>query len=366
MFKHYSFTIRGQAASRVFDSLRTGPDMKSITFAADRTEHRKRLVSAASIIAEAESRGGIEVNKHSTFRASRIDRRKSRSGHQLVLPNIPLGWEPAWGPSCAANRCPVCGWPREDRRPPREVVRCASDRLFSSMDGYLVVWHEIAARLEREAIRGVSFIPVRDRDVDQLTVSVYSGSFEVNRRRLIEEFPSQMRALGDLGRLCGESVRVLVRAIEEAIEEQFGSRDHTALGTPEEAAWIRLPPWMLCDPAFDAFRRFGRAYAEQDMMDFDIYPPPPPGREAKWYVLLPDGPPVPEHETTKYEHETACPECGLRPAVDGPLRVPRSLVEGREIVETAGHWIVASDRVCSILREYDPFAMAPVALVDEH
>jgi hypothetical protein len=363
MFKKYWFRVRGKGASALFRALRWDESMVSIAFSARDETQKADMVRAARPIADAERAGEVQVNKYTDFDAYQIHYRKSRSGYQLVLSNIPLGWESNWGPSFAENRCPVCGWPLVGRTFPREITRNASSRLFTSMDGYLIVWHEIMDRLEREEIRGVRFVPVQDPDVNLLTLDIFSGSFEVNRRRLLEEFPAWLRSSGTLQKCSEESTNTLMEALECAIDEQFASRAYTPLGTPEDDAWVRLAPWLERESVFKAFRRFCASFEQSQQMSFSVYPPPPTSRESKWYAVLPDTSGVPEHERTVFDPVTACPECGLRAAVEGPLRVSMDLAEGQELFETSSGLIVASDRICKILSEYDRFPMSAVELV---
>jgi len=359
--KYYQFILRGRSAAKLYASFGYNPSVDNLAFLANDTRDKRQLVRAARKVAKAEEAGKVKVVKRLLFATNRTRFRKSRSGYQVILGGLCLGWEASWGSSSAENRCAVCGWPLKDRQPPREIVRNRSDRIFSSEDGYLVVHCGIVDRLDQEEVRGVSFAPVRDPDARALTVSVYSGSFEGNRRRLLDEFPAVLRSTGVLSQVSPQSVSVLSQALNDAIED--GARSEELTGVPEDTALIRLPPWIQGDPAFLAFERFLAGFEQREMMSTSTSPPPRPGREAKWYALVLEPPAVPEEESTAYDPVTACPECGLRPALAGPLRLLRSDVQGREIFQTASGWLVASDRVCRILREHEAFMMHPVTLV---
>ena len=364
MYKIYSIQIRGEGARKVFDSFRTDESMVSITFSAKNKSQKKELVRAARKISRAEKAGKIQVNKSIEFDTFCIDYRRSCYGFQVILPGASLGWEKNWGPSYSDNRCQVCGWPITGREPPSEISHPGRGKLFFSMDVYLVVWHEIMDWFKKEQIQNVSFLPVRDPDDYQLTFFSYSGSFEVNHRRLLKEFPEYLRSNKKADMISENSVAVVMGALELAIEEQYHAKEYTETGAPELSTWVRLPPWIKDDPTFTALQEFCMDFERRNMMSVGFYPPPPPGRESKWYTLLPDGPIVPEHESTVYDPITACPGCKLRPVVEGPLKISRKHIEGREIFETSSNWIVASDRICKALRQYDTFAMHPVELVD--
>lgn len=361
MYKHYEFRLRGHGAARLYSSLGSNVSLGHVSFVSDSEKQKALLVAAARKVAKAEMAGSIQITKRLDFYADRIHYRKRRSGYQIILAGLCLGWETSWGVSTVKNRCPVCGWPFEDREPPAEIIRNASGPVFSSADGFLVVRHEIVDRLEREGITGVRFVPIGDPDTELLTVSIYSGSFEVNRQRLLVEFPAMLRSSGMHSQASQESLGIMRQALEDAIEEQARSRELT--GVPEEAAWMRLPPRIKDDPIFVALQRFLAGFVRREMMDSTICPPPAAGREAKWYALVLESPLVPEDESTVSDPVTACPECGLRPVLAGSLRLPRTHVQDREIFETSSGWLVASDGICKILREYDAFAMAPVTLV---
>lgn len=362
MQKYYHFILHGKAAARLYVSLGVHPSVGNLSFLSDRQRDRRQAVRAARKVARAERAGNVQVVKRLDFCTYRNKFRKSRSGYQVVLGGLCLGWEASWGSSLAQNRCAVCGWPSKDRRPPTEIVRNTSHRLFSSEDGFLVVHSSIVDRLEQEEVRGVRLVPVRDPDTSALTVSVFSGSFEGNRCRLLEEFPAMLRSSNIAARASEQSLAVMTQALQDAVEEQARTEELT--GVLEDTALIRLPPWMQKDPVFVAFERFLADFQRREMISTNTSPPPRAGREAKWYALVSEPPAVPEDSSTAYDPITACPECSLRPALAGPLRLPRSQVHRREVFETTSGWLVASDRVCKILREHEAFMMHPVTLVD--
>jgi len=360
--KYYQFILRGKSAAQLYVSFGYHPSVGNLAFLAHDNRDKRRLVRAARKVAKAEEAGRVEVVKRLLFATNRTRFRKSHSGYQVILGGLCLGWEASWGCSSAENRCPVCGWPATDRKPLTEILRNNSRSLFSSEDGFLVVHSAIVERLEQEEVRGVSFAPVRDPDVRVLTVSVFSGSFEGNRRRLLDEFPAVLRSSNLATRARAESIGVVTQALNDAIEEQAQTEELT--GVLERTALVRLPASIQDDPVFIAFARFLADFERREMMSTSTSPPPRAGREAKWYALVPEPPVVPDDKSTLYDPITACPECGLRPALAGPLRLPRGDVHGREIFETASGWLVASDRVCRILREHEAFMMHPVTLVD--